>query len=265
MSRTDHFQEIRTGTSNAILAGLWRRILSDHGIGPTRLSDIVNQYCLKIKDIDSVVRQQYCGNVITDLCSDQITWLTFKRGLASLGVSKATLVFTLHHLNCRTRHTLILEFGDPVKLEELDGEDGEKVATELSVFFPRIMNDLGVTVTKFNQMLTTFMRRHHIDPSRNKRAYARSNLKKDFMKKRLSWASFNKGLDFLTIPAYDIDIYLEFKGRKRNRKSHHHEFIIINDVSELLAKMDAEEFLNPEENDENVESRQTDETSIPSV
>lgn len=174
-----------------------------------------------------------------------MTWLTFKRGLSCLGVKTATIVFTLNHLRHRTRHKLVLEFGEPVKLDEEADEEGKKPPTELSIFLPSIMHALGVNIATFDRLLTSYMLRHRIDPSRNKRVSVRGNLKKSLLDRRLSWANFIKGLDFLTIPSFDVEINLTFHGRRKSRKLPHTDFIIINDVEDLLAEMTEEDFFTP--------------------
>lgn len=247
MSITDNFPEIKTGTADAILAGLWRVILSDYDISPARLDDLVNQYSRKMTHLDANKRSQFYGNVLSDLRSDQMTWRTFKRGPMILNAKRMTMTFTLHHRFCSTEHTLHIEYGAPDELEEKLDADGNKPPTELSVFFPEIMSSLGVDVATFNRLLTSFMKRHRIDPSRSQRAYARGNLKKELLQQRLSWASMIKGLDFLTVPKFDIKITLEFENRsKKIRRSEHFSKFILNDIEDMLADMDDSDFLNPQ-------------------
>lgn len=155
--------------------------------------------------------------------------------------------FTLHHLFSMSNHCLIIEYGPPTEPEEILGPNGEKPPTELSVFFNRIMHDLGVTVTKFNSLLTSYMRRSlRADGSAGSRSCIRGNYKKDFTNPRLSWTNFIKGLDFLTIARVDIAITLEFPGR-RSKNTNHRVKLDINSINDMLEYMDESEFLEPPE------------------
>lgn len=246
MSTTDSFQEIRSGTADAILAGLWRRILKDYDIGPARLGELIHQYSKKMTHLDADKRAQFHGNVLSDLSSDQMTWSTFKRGPMILNASRVTFEFTLHHRACSTEHRFSYEYGPPNEPVEKKDENGKPLPTELSLFLPRVMQELGVSVSIFNELLTNYMCRHKQEPQRGQRMSVRSNVRKDLMQLRLSWAGLMKGFDFLTIPKFEVRIVLEFKGKTgKIRKSTHYERVTINDIEDMLADMDESDFLNP--------------------
>lgn len=247
MSTTDNFQEIRTGTADAILAGLWRRILTDYDIGPARLDDLVNQYSKKMTHLEPNKRAQFYGNVLSDLKSDQITWSTFKRGPMVLNAKKVTMTFTLHHRYCQTEHSFSFEYGAPNEPEVIpEGLLKKDIPTELGTFLANIMSSLGVDVTTFNHLLSGYMKRNKIDSTQGKRMHVRTNLRKDLLQKRLSWAGFMRGLDFLTIQKLDVKIELEFVSRSnRVKRSKHYERIILNSIEDMLADMDDSDFLNP--------------------
>lgn len=240
----DSYPEIRSGTPDTILAGIWRVILKDFEIDPARLDDLVNSYSRQMTHLDAQKRAQYYGNVLSDLRADQMTWRTFRRGPMILKAKSMTIKLTLHHLRCQTEHKMTVVYGPPNEPEEKPDENGHKQPTELSIFFSNIMNELGVSVSTFNSLLTTYMRRMRIPVTPSNRTYIRGNFKKEFTGLRLSWASFVRGIDFLTVPSFDIEITLEFQGR-RSRRSIHKTSVVLNDIEDMLADMDESEFLQP--------------------
>lgn len=241
------YPPIKTGEPHAILAGIWRKILQDLDIDPTRLDGLVEQYSRRMTHVSPQKRTSWYGNVSPDLIEPSITWMTFLRGPRVLGAKKMTLEFVLKHRFVRTRHTLIIEYGPPDQPEEILTDKGEKPPTELSLFFTRIMFDLGVSPSTFNNLLTCYMRRTlRVESTPSNRSFLRGNYRKEFINPRLSWISFIKGLDFLTIPEFDLYITIETGGR-RGKTTHHHERIVLNEISDMLADMSEDEFLEPPE------------------
>lgn len=239
MSQT--YPLIKSGTSDAVLAGIWRNILYDLKLDPPRLDDLILNYTKRLEKFDSQKRSQCYGNWSSDLKEEQVTWSTFLRGPRCLNVRKMMMEFTLHHRQYRSVHTLVIDYPAPEDVEP-DTPDSNKGPTELSVFFVSIMYDLGVTVEKFNQLLNTFMRRQMLGTTN--KSFLKGNYKKEFLNQRLSWASFIRGLEFLTIPSFDLKITLEFAG-KRKRQTVHRMPIVINTIEDLLVDMDETEFLIP--------------------
>lgn len=194
-----------------------------------------------MEKLDVQKRSQCYGNWSSDLKEEQMTWSTFLRGPRCLNVHTMQMEFTLKHLRHQSVHTLVIEYQAP---EEVEPETSEtnKGPTELSVFFVQIMHDLGVTVGEFNQLLNIFIRRQKQGPGN--KSFLKGNYKKEFLNKRLSWASFIRGLELLTIPSFDLKITLEYNNR-RKRKSVHRMPVVINTIEDLLSDMDISEFLIP--------------------
>lgn len=207
----------------------------------------MEQYSRKMTHVTPAKRTSWYGNVSPDLIEPSITWMTFLRGPRVLGAKRMILEFVLRHRFVRTRHTLIIEYGAPNEPEEVLTADDKKPPTELSLFLARIMNDLGVNMSRFNDLLTCYMRRVlRAESTPSNRSFLRGNYRKEFIHPRLSWTSFLKGLDFLTIPEFDLNITIEFTGR-RGKTTHHHSRIVLNEISDMLADMTEDEFLVPPE------------------
>lgn len=232
---------IKSGTADAVLAGIWRKICYDLDIDDARLDDLIMGYTKKMTYNDVQKRSQDYGNWSSDLKQGQMTWTTFLRGPRSLNVKTMTMEFKLHHLRYTSTHTLVKEYPE-AHIQEPEQPDTTDSVTELSHFLMQIMHDLGVTVSKISELLNLFVRRQSklggIKP------FLKGNLKKEFFHPRLSWASFIRALDFLTIPSFDLKITLEFHG-KRKKVTRHRMSIIINTIEDLLVDMDESEFLLP--------------------
>lgn len=239
------FPDLPSGTAGEVLAGIWRIILNDLSIDSARMDSLVEQYSRKMTHVDSRKRVEWYGNVSSDLREKDMTWSTFVRGPRCLNAKKVTMEFILQHRVSQSRHVLEIHYGAPNEPEEVLTPQGELPPTELHFFASRILHELGVSVTVFNDLLTSYMRRtlkaHNSAPNRT---HVRSNLRKDFQQPRLSWANFIKQLDFLTIPSFEVIITIEYNGR-RVRKSVHACRVILNDVQDMLGDMSESEFLNP--------------------
>lgn len=242
------FPLIQSGTADAVLAGVWRRILYDLDIDASRLDDLVYQYSTKMTHVSQAKRIQHHGNVSSDLKEPQITWSTFLRGPRHLGAKSVQMDFIFQHLRGRSRHTLYWEYGKPNEPEEVLDADGNKPPTELSIFLIKTMHSLGVDIGTFNSLLTSYMRRTlKAQSTPNNRTYLRGNLKKVFYEPRLSWATLIKAIDFLTIPSFDLEITLTFGGR-RPKVTKHHVTINLGLITDMLKEMDESEFLEPQGN-----------------
>lgn len=235
------YPEIRTGTADAVLAGIWRNILRDLAINPARLSDLIQQYSKRMTHLTPARQTQFYGNVMSDLREDHMTWKTFRRGPMVLGACKMEIKLTLQHLNCRTEHKYIIEYNDPSVPVESDTEE----PTDLSAFFTRIMMDLGVGPAEFNRLLTVYMKHAHVRITPANATFLRGKLNKDFTGKRLSWAGFIKGLSFLTVPRFEATITLTFPG-KRIRKTVHHRNVVLDTIEDMKQTMEDSDFLDPQ-------------------
>lgn len=253
------FPQIQNGTADTVLAGVWFTILRDLDIDFSRLDDLVEQYSRKMTHLSQAKRTQHYGNVSSDLKDASMTWATFLRGPQHLGAKKMTIDFILRHLRAQSRHRLVVEYPPPNQPEKPiktgEGGKGAKTPTELSLLFMRMLHELGVTMPVFNSLLTSYMRRIlRVETTPSNRTHVRNNFKKEFTHPRLSWASFIKGLDFLTITTVEMEITLEFSGR-RGKTTHHRVILDINQISDMLADMDESEFLNPPEEQNNGNER----------
>lgn len=95
-------KEIRTGTTDSILASLFRTVLADLGINVNRFNTLLNKYIvhanipMNTKEISSVR-----GNLKKELLKSVMTWKVFVKGLLFLGITKFDITIRLYHANGR--------------------------------------------------------------------------------------------------------------------------------------------------------------------
>lgn len=112
-------EEIRTGSSDSILASLFRTILSELGINWARFNVLLERYVvranipLNVKEISSVR-----GNLKKELLKSVMSWKVFIKGLMFLNVRKFEITVRLYHAS-----GMITEHGKEVILDPDDVRD----------------------------------------------------------------------------------------------------------------------------------------------
>ncbi len=90
--------EIKTGTSDSILASLFRTILHDLGITATRFNILLEKYIIKAgipKNVKDISSQR--GNLKKELLKNTMTWKVFIKAMIFLNVNKIDIRIRLHH------------------------------------------------------------------------------------------------------------------------------------------------------------------------
>lgn len=94
----DFGSDIKTGTTDSILAGVFRTILSNLNIDPAAFNSLLEKYIIKtgvpnnIKEISSLR-----GNLKKELLKSVMSWRIFVKGLVFLNIIKFDIAFTLYH------------------------------------------------------------------------------------------------------------------------------------------------------------------------
>lgn len=237
MAQATDFRDIRTGEPDAVLAGVWRQIMRNYGMDFARLDDLVTDYSKLMTFMTPEKQSQYRGNVLSDLKGERMTWGTFLRGIRCLKMQKMDFILHLHHLNYITEHTLTKEFAPPdVDIDAIRLPNGEKPPTELYYLYTSIRHDLGISVSDVQHLLTKYMVRCRIPLTPKNKTSVRGNIKKDLFMERLSWANLIRGLNFLEIVKFEVEIVLYPKKGKSTR---HRRVIILNDPQDLREELEA--------------------------
>jgi hypothetical protein len=121
MSRKPFGDDIRNGTSDSVLASLFKTILMDLGITAMRFDQLIDRYMVAalISNIKEVSSQR--GNLKKELLKSQMSWKVFIKGLVFLNISKFDITVTLTHANGRsTIHTKSIKLDTSVSEEPTD-------------------------------------------------------------------------------------------------------------------------------------------------
>lgn len=232
-NKASDFKNIRTGEPDALLAGIWRQVMRDYEMDISRLDDLVSEFARKMTFMDTEKQLQYRGNVISDLTSEKMSWRTFLRGIRAIGVVEMDFCLVLHHLRFATEHSMLIQFPDPSVDVDFVPKGESKPPTELHVFYMAIMRDLGISNDTINKLITRYMGRMRVPITPRNKTSARGNIKKELWMERLSWKNFVRGLNFLEVTKFEIELRLTFK--KSN--STHRRVIVINDADDLMIEL----------------------------
>ena len=108
-----------------------------------------------------------------------------------------------------TRKHKVLPYG----IEIISGGIG----SELSSLFRRILKDNGVDAERYNDLMYWYIAREQSKTNRNERMEARIGLSQELMKEVMTWKTFVKGLKFLHVDLFEIDVVLSFEHRRAMR------------------------------------------------
>lgn len=224
---------LTSGGEDSILAGVWRKVLTDLGVDDSAILDRIDRYANKIMKTHPDKVTQVRGNLRIDVNKKGMTWFTFTKCLRVLGVNKLQIKFTLHHLRKVSVHTLDYELKD----DFFDVKDKNKEETEpgaLSTFFKQIQHDLGIGVREFEQLLEYYIRRERLVVDLRNKTNIRGYLKKDFSALRMSWRNFMKAMVFLCVLKMDLQVTLFFP---RDITSVHSYKILLNDMEDYSEEL----------------------------
>lgn len=97
---------------------------------------------------------------------------------------------------------------------------GRKIVTGgvgglLAKFWRTIMFDCGLhDFDRYNDLMARYIQKTYNDPNRNERSSARASLGKELMKDSITWKTFIKGLNFLGVLRFELNITLHHANGK---------------------------------------------------
>lgn len=141
----------KTSGANGILARLFRTILLDLNIGPSRFGALLQQYILDPRNgvADNKKDQTSArGNLNKEFYKPQMTWKVFLKAMRFLRIKKIVFVVELHHSglgNKTTVHSAEVNLGDPHVIQGINEPDIE-LTSEQEKAEIKNLNDQGLGV-----------------------------------------------------------------------------------------------------------------------
>lgn len=215
--------DIKTGTADSILAGLWRQIKKELEVDDTKVESLIDRYAT-LAHKNPIERTQFRGNLKGELSKDAMTWKNFVRGMKVLRAKTVEITFVLHHVTLISQHTLTMD------LEESEDVVDTSKRNVLSDFFRNLLNDLGIDLGKFDSLLGSYMYRSKIPLTTKNRTHQRGNLKKEFLGPKLTWRSLVKGFNFLCVVKFEMRVKLTLQGIA---PSEHRRMVVLNDIEDF--------------------------------
>lgn len=110
-------KDIQSGPPGAILARMYRKILSDLGVTSDRYEALMSRYVAKAHLFPNrKERAAARASLSKELLKEFMTWKTIVKGIMFLAVPKFDLTFKLYHANGKvTEHTLTVVLDEDIE------------------------------------------------------------------------------------------------------------------------------------------------------
>ena len=201
-------EDIRNGTSDSILASLYRTILNGLGIESPRFQVMVGKYVNRVTPLDKVNEiSSIRGYLRKELLKSTMSWKVFVKGLLVLSVKRFDIALHLRMTEDEKDDVAVLHrvSFESSKSEE---EDAKITKSVLSALFRESLVKLNITTSKFDDLLAKYIIKANIPVNIKEVASTRGNIKKEFMKESMSWKVFIKTLMFLNVRQFTIGVNL---------------------------------------------------------
>jgi hypothetical protein len=197
---------IRSGSVGSIPANLFRIVISDLGIkSEERYESLMARYIRRAEAYpDAKKRATQRQGLSIELKKESISWKTFMRGLEFLGIEAFTMKIHLRHRNGNESvhaHTSKI-------LEDKDA------GTFLANLLHKVFFDLHIAGEDYDKRMDAFISRSKIDVHKRQRAAIRSALSKEMLKPNITWKTFIKGLLFVGVSKFGVELVLTHVVRK---------------------------------------------------
>lgn len=195
--------DIRTGGVGALLAKLLRIIFNNIHLEQDRYSALMANYLRK----KNLVHHRHEKTVARaglsrELLKESITWKTWVKGLEFLNFKHASF-------------TILPVFSNRAESRHSFSFNPQKVTTPgplLGAFYHQIEDELGLSAEIRETLMETYLQRSLGSVTEKARAAAKAGVTKDLQKRSMTWKTFIKGLVFLGIVKFTIDLVLTHPG-----------------------------------------------------
>lgn len=206
---------IQTGSPDSILANLYRKILYGININFGRFDSLISRYMFdKNIPINNKKLSSTRRNLANELMASGQTWKVFVKGLAFLSVDYCDFEVEMTHKSGRITEHFRRFYTDNRKITSNAIPGVVTVSPEmvLSSIFKDARDQLGIDDKIFSEMTVDYIRRSKMLGDASALSNTKGNLKKDFLKPRLSWMFFVKSLVFLNVKRFKITARMHTTG-----------------------------------------------------
>lgn len=209
-------EQIRTGTSDSILSGLYRAILEDIGIKDEgRFMMLVNKHVTRTVTPEEFTEiSSLRGTLRSILMQQTMTWKVILRGLMVINVIKVDVGLHLYFDDGDMKDCAVMRSIDLDPTTNPFGKDLYKKDATVSHLFKDILVAMNITTNKFNDLIAQYIIKANIPINMERVSSTRGNLKKELLKSTMSWKVLVKGLIFLKVPRFVIGVSLYHKNGK---------------------------------------------------
>jgi hypothetical protein len=200
-------EPINRGSSDSILAKMFRTIRDDLGLDADRLLYFVMRYVIKDKSLSQKETSSVIGNIKKELQRTYMSWKVFTKGLVILNVKELDLTLTLFRPGHEhSVHSITIDLRkNKIQLKDSD-EDDE--AESLSDLYKKILNNLNIQIVAFNNLVNDYIVDANIPVNLKEVSCVRGNIKKELLKSTMTWKVFIKGLKFVHVKKLKLKVDL---------------------------------------------------------
>lgn len=95
-----------------------------------------------------------------------------------------------------------------------DSSTRGSVGSLLSKLFQAIMRDLGIEGDRYDGLMRRYIQKSYFDLNRKTKTAARASLSKELLKATMTWKTFIKGLNFLSVVKFELRLKLHHANGK---------------------------------------------------
>jgi hypothetical protein len=209
--------DVPLAPTGCVMASLLRQIFSDIGMSGSKFDIYVNEYILKNSKPGATARSitNQRNSIRREIFAETITWRTFLNAMSILRVKEFTLTVDLDRgLGKVTRHEVLINNQDY-------SEDESKVTEGLkglAILLSKIMIDIGVNATTFEEMVATYLLRLKSAGIDNRSiTNQRNNIRREFFTETITWRVFMKGLKFVGGVSFKIHVEIKHPSGRVTR------------------------------------------------
>lgn len=103
------------------------------------------------------------------------------------------------------------------------------IGSILSRLYAQIRFDLGITPSRYSDLMERYIRRATLSPGAKEKAAIRATLSKELLKDYMSWKTFVKGILFFQVLKFDITMTLYHRN---NTVTTHTITVIADEINE---------------------------------